>query len=196
MKLKLLFVFLFLFSFQTFAQDKKWSIETNYSVVPQDGFGGGDNVLDLGLKYRFVDFDFVQLGIGVNTGFSKDKYEGSNLAVVGETNGFYFQPRAFAEFIIPGIEKLRPTVGLGYSIVNSDTDLVSLGEPIISNTTNGGFNFNFGLSYDITKRFFIQAQYDFINLRVKDEFIFQGELVQPNFIEKLNNIIIGVGFRF
>lgn len=48
------------------------------------------------------------------------------------------------------------------------------------NTTNSGFNFNFGLSNDITKRFFIQDQYDFINLRVSDAFMFQGERVEPD----------------
>ena len=30
--------------------------------------------------------------------------------------------------------------------------------------TLSGFNFNFGLSYDITTKYFVQVQYDFIKL--------------------------------
>lgn len=195
MKLKLLLVFLFLISIQAFAQDQKWSVEVNYGIVPNEGLGSDDNILDFGLKYRFADIKFVQLGVGANVGFAKDNFKDiSN--VTGEETNFYLQPRVFADFIIPGIEKLKPSIGLGYSIINSDTDVISIGEPILTNTTNGGFNFNLGLSYDITKRFFIQAQYDFINLKFKDEFNFQGEVIKPNLTEKVSNIKLGVGFRF
>ena len=196
MKLKLLLVFLFLISMEAFAQDQKWSVEANYGIVPNDGLGGDDNIIDIGLKYRFADLKFMQLGVGINAGFAKENFNDYDINLDGKTKDYYFQPRVFADFIIPGIEKLRPSIGLGYSIINSDTDVISIGEPINTNTTNGGFNFNLGLSYDITKRFFIQAQYDFINLKFKDEFNFQGEVIKPDITEKFNNIKLGVGFRF
>jgi opacity protein-like surface antigen len=85
---------------------------------------------------------------------------------------------------------------LGYSIVNDDVEGRLDNENIMWNVTNGGFNFNFGLSYDITKSIFIQAQYDFINVNYRDEFTFQGATVKPDFNEKLNNIRLGVGLRF
>lgn len=195
MKLKLLTAFLFLISIQTFAQDQKWSIEANYQVIPIVGLEGDDNIIDLGLKYRFADFKFVHLGLGANVGFSKNKFKDIP-SLNGESTSYYFQPRVFAEFSMPGVEKLRLSVGLGYSIVNSDVDVMTGDGAIKANTSNGGFNFNLGLTYDITKRFFIQGQYDVIILNVNDEYSFQGEVVNPDYNRKQNNIKLGVGFRF
>lgn len=195
MKQKLLIAFLFLISIQAFAQDQKWSVEANYQVIPIEGLEGEDNIIDLGLKYRFADFKFVQLGLGANVGFSKNKFNDIP-SMNGEATSYYFQPRIFTDFRIPGIEKLRPSVGLGYSIINSNVDVMTVGGDIKANTSNGGFNFNLGLSYDITKRFFIQAQYDFINLNVNNEYSFQGELVKPDYNRKQTNLKVGVGFRF
>lgn len=193
--------FLLLFSFAIcsmssfYAQDKNWSVEVNYGVVPQDGFGGEDNILDLGLKYRFLNFKFLELGVGVNGGFSRlDLVNTSGGG--GLTESFYIQPRLFSEFSIPGSERLRPSIGLGYSIVKQEFEQRFGESQTIGDTTNGGFNFNLGLSYDITKRFFVQAQYDFINLKLNDEIQFEGENVRQNGNTKLNNIKLGLGFRF
>ena len=131
----------------------------------------------------------------MNAGYSRESFNDFS-SVTGSVNSYYFQPRIFSEFTIPGMSKLHPTIALGYSMVSFDSSVISLGQDLSRSDSNGGFNVNLGMTYDISKKFFIQAQYDFINLRVKDEFIFQGELVQPNFIEKLNNLKIGVGFRF
>jgi outer membrane protein W len=192
----LLLGIVFLLSISAFAQqDKKWNVEANYTIIPNDGFGGDDDIIEIGLKYRFADLNFVQFGFGINAGFSNDNFNDTE-SVEGKFRGLYFQPRAFAEFSIPGIQKLRPSIGLGYSIVDEDLDVISIGEEIKINTTNGGFNFNIGVSYDITKRFFIQAQYDFISLKVRDEFLFQGEMIRSDFTAKLNNFKIGIGFRF
>ena len=192
---KLLLGFLFFISVYTFAQqDKKWSVEANYSIIPADGLGGADDIFELGIKYRLADFNFFNLGLSLNGGFSNEKFHFPN--VDGELNTYYLQPRIFSEFSIPGIEKLKPSLAIGYSIVNEDSSVVSLGEDFSGKNTNGGFNFNIGLSYDFTKRFFVQAQYDFINLNVKDEIDFEGETIQRDFTEKLNNIKLGIGFRF
>ncbi len=196
MKLKLLLITVLLFSINSIAQDLnyKWSVEANYTVVPEEGFGGDYNIIEVGLKYRFVDLGFLQLGFGVNGGFANKNFD--EASIDGRNNRYYIQPRLFSEFKIPGIERLRTGIGLGYSILNEDTSVISIGEDVSGNTTNGGFNFNLGVTYDITDRFFVQVQYDFINLNVRDEFIFQGEVIKPDFQEKLNNIKIGVGFRF
>lgn len=194
MKLKLLFVFLFLISFQTFAQEQKWSVEANYAIIPDEGIGGNDDIFELGLKYRLADFGFANLGLSLNGGFSRETFENPNID--GDIKSYYFQPRLFSEFTIPGLNSLHPTLGIGYSFVNADSSIISLGEDISTNTTNGGFNMNVGLIYDITNRFFIQAQYDFISLNIRDEFLFQGEVIKPDFTEKLNNIKLGIGFRF
>lgn len=186
---------MFLVSVTAFAQDKKWSVEANYRVIPNDGLGADDNVLDFGLKDRFADFRFMQLGLGVNGSFSKVDIVGRN----GDgtlTKSLSLQPRFLSEFIIPGSEKLRPSIGLGYSIVNDDFEGRLANDNIIGNITNGGFNFNLGLSYDITKSIFVQAQYDFINMNYRDEFTFRNATVKPNYNDKLNNVRLGLGFCF
>ena len=196
MKLKLLLLPVLFFSINSIAQDLiyKWNVEANYSIIPEEGFGGDHNIIELGIKYRFMDLEFLQLGLGINSGYSQNVFD--ELNIDGKVKRYYFQPRLFSEFNIPGLERLRPTIGLGYSIMNEDSSVISIGEDVSGNTTNGGFNFNLGLTYDISDRFFIQAQYDFINLNVRDEFTFQGEVIKPNYNEKLNNLKVGVGFRF
>lgn len=179
MKQKLLVIVIFLVSIQAFAQGKKWSLETNYSVVPAEGFGGDDNIIDLGLKYRFGNVSFFNFGFSFNGGFSRVKSEISEIEFNQDL--YYFQPRVFMEAKIPRAEKLRPSLGLGYSAVyvssNLNSDVIDNLNP---NFTVSAFNFNLGLSYDISKSIFIQAQYDVIFL--------MGE--------NLNNIKLGVGFRF
>jgi opacity protein-like surface antigen len=192
---KLLLGFLFFISVYTFAQqDKKWSVEANYSIIPADGLGGADDIFELGIKYRFTDFNFFNLGLSLNGGFSNEKFDIPN--VEGKLNTYYLQPRIFSEISIPGINRLRPNISLGYSLVNEDSSVIFMGDDFSGNSTNGGFNINLGLMYDISDQFFIQAQYDFINLNIKDEIDFEGETIQRDFTEKLNNIKLGIGFRF
>ena len=96
-----------------------------------------------------------------------------------QSNTYILQPRLFSEFNVPFSNKLKPSLGLGYSYV-------SVSSP--SDITLGGFNFNLGLSYNISKNMFVQAQYDFINLGAPDSGF--------GFKENLNNIKIGIGYRF
>lgn len=69
MKQQLLIAFLMLLSIQAFAQDKKWSVEANYTIIHEDRPLDGTNVIELGLKYRFVNFIFANLGVSFNGGF-------------------------------------------------------------------------------------------------------------------------------
>ena len=176
------------------AQEKKWNVELNYTLIPQDGIGGDLNYLDLGIKHRFLSTDYFDFGAGINGGFYRNNFDGE--PIEGDLTSLIFQPRVFSEIKIPGLARLRPGIGLGYSLINDDTDLFVEGENRSTNNTNGGFNFNFGVSYDFTNRWFIQAQYDFINLRVKDEINQNGQTNSFDFSRKLNNIRIGAGFRF
>jgi opacity protein-like surface antigen len=195
MNVKLIFRLLFLVSVTAFAQDKKWSVEANYGVIPNDGFSGEDNVLDFGFKYRFADFKFMQLGVGVNGGFSRVNFV-SGGSFESLTNSLYLQPRFFSEFIIPGSEKLKPSIGLGYSIVNDDYERKIDNDIMIGNVTNGGFNFNVGFSYDITKSIFVQVQYDFIYVNYRDQFSYGNATGNQNTYYTLNNVRLGLGFRF
>ncbi|MBD1261631.1 outer membrane beta-barrel protein [Maribacter polysiphoniae] len=201
MKYKLLLFPVLFFSINSIAQDLnyKWSAEANYPISIGDELGNDTpGIIDLGLKYRFVNLDFVTFGAGINAGIFHDNiqsYDG-NGSDFDETNTF-IQPKVFAEFNIPGMDKLRPSIGLGYTIVRSKFD-GTLGnftetpeEAILSVTeSDGGINLNLGLSYDIGKRFYIQAQYDYIRLNVR------RDNSQLNKDQNLGLLKFGFGFRF
>ncbi len=178
-----------------FAQDYKWSVEANYPISVGDELGNdAPGIIDVGLKYRFLDFKIVKIGGGINVGIFKDNirsFTDPETTDFDETD-WIIQPKVFAEFTIPGISKLHPTVGLGYNFIESKYDGLFLNESIKNTNSEGGINVNLGLSYDISKRFFIQVQYDYT--RNIDKFEFEG--FDYEIKENLGFLKAGVGFRF
>lgn len=166
---KVILGIVFLVAINAFAQqDRKWSVEGNYSIVPSNGFFGNDNLIDLGFKYRFIENNFLNAGISLNTAY----FIGNENFVIPDSNDkfFIFQPRVFSEINLPFSKRLRPTLGLGYSFFSGTS------EPI------NGFNINIGLIYDISDKWYIKLHYDWIDLKSNTE--------------GYNNFRLGVGFRF
>ncbi len=196
MKLRILLFLSILALSYSFSQEKKWNVEANYTILPGDGVFGEDNFIDVGIKYRFVRLGIFNLGFGVNGGFSRTDVENTGFA--SRTDDTYLiQPRVFTDLRIPGLKRLRPSVGLGASYVNVVTDYTTQnGFDDSDSTLRLGFNLNLGLSYDIGEHFFIQAQYDFIDLTpdedVPDTIIILNLPDNGN----INNIRLGLGFRF
>ena len=176
MNLKLLFAFLFLGSIQSFAQEKNISIEANYSAIPANGIGGEDLIIDFGLKYRFLQTEILNLGLSTNVGYLTN----NSYSIISreEDNVFLFQPRVYSEFNLPFSKRLKPTLGLGYSFFTGASKSSN------NSRTIGGFNVNIGLLYNISKKWYVQAHFDFVSLK------------SINAAEGYNNIRIGVGFRF
>ncbi|MEM7483991.1 MAG: outer membrane beta-barrel protein [Bacteroidota bacterium] len=176
------------------AQEKKWSVEANYPISIGDDLGN-DNpaIVDLGLKYRFLEIGFARLGAGINAGVFRDDlrtFADGETFNFDETN-WVIQPKVFMEFKIPALKKLRPSIGLGYTAITSkfDGDFPGLEEGSSETSTDGGININLGLSYDITKRFFIQAQYDYIQYNIENPGLSDIE-------QDLGFLKFGAGFRF
>ena len=186
---RLLLGTLLLLSIQVFSQDKKWSVEANYPISIGDKLGNDNpGIIDLGLKYRFADFEFVKLGAGINAGIFYDNirsFTAPEIFDFSETN-LIIQPKVFGEFTIPSLERFHPSVGLGYSIVRSSFDGTSNGNDISNSNSDGGFNLNLGIMYDINDKLFIQAQYDYIN----------NKNTQFDSNQSLGILKFGVGFRF
>jgi hypothetical protein len=177
-------------SVTTFAQDKKWTMEANYPISIAGNLGNDNpGVIDLGIEYRFLDLKVAKIGAGFNAGVFYDKLQSGLLDPATsrdftETN-WLFQPKLFSEFQIAGIPKLRPSIGLGYTFIRSNFKGQFMGETLDAGNSESGFNFNVGLSYDLSDKFFIQGQYDYIRY---------SQAPRPDV--DLGFLKFGLGFRF
>ncbi|WP_394747879.1 outer membrane beta-barrel protein [Spongiimicrobium salis] len=180
---KLLLAATLFISLNILAQDdsKKWSVALNYPLSDELNSTG---IFDLGVKYRFVDFNFVRLGASLNGGLFLD--ESNDPSFDFNRQLYYIQPKVFGEFIIPGLKKLRPFAGIGYSRF---TQRISglLGSP--QTTVEDGFGANLGLTYDFGKNWFITAQYDYTNVK-------QRGLDLNRFNTSIDLVKVGIGIRF
>jgi hypothetical protein len=187
MKNRILLVLILCFGTLTHAQDQKFSATLSYPLTVGDNFlEEYTGYVDVGLQYRFWDLNVVKLGISVNASFleiTDPPREGEKFTA------FLVYPRLFAE--VP-LGKFRPVAGFGYGInrFNNDADTTGLGVTSI-NRTYEGLVLNIGLSYDVSDRIFLLAQYDWAD--IDRSFVTIGN-------EKFNNrgnlIKIGAGIRF
>jgi len=110
-KLYILTILGFFFSATIVAQDKEWSVEVNYPFSVGDVINNvAPGVIDLGIKYRFLDLNTVKIGAGLNVGaFNTNLIDTSDIMLfdIEETN-WLIQPKIFAELNIPRIPKLHP----------------------------------------------------------------------------------------
>ncbi|MFT4832953.1 MAG: opacity protein-like surface antigen [Psychroserpens sp.] len=193
MKVKLLCVFALFLSVKAMAQDRNWSLEASYpvNITSSSNSFNIDGVIDFGVKYRFADFKILRLGLGVNGGFYREKGETdrfTNFEV--DLKNYFIQPKLFVDLKIPAIPKLHPSLGVGYSVLVYDDTLTDSGTKLTANGSDGGPNINAGLSYDLTNRWFVQGQYDFISIGYKNEN--DGS----RFHDEIGIIKVGLGFRF
>ncbi|AUP80904.1 outer membrane protein [Flavivirga eckloniae] len=195
MKQKLVLTFLLVFSIKSFSQDSKFSVVANYPIAIGDNFLGQNynGLVDLGAKYIFSENEIVNIGASINFGFFQNSKSGAtDLNQLFDVKIFPIQPRIFAELNIPNLEKFHPQIGLGYSIVifnanwaeNRNADL-----PADIDDNENGFNINIGLSYDLTNKLFLQAQYDFIKIGVEDG------VPDTSYNTNINILKFGIGLK-
>tara|TARA_R110001583_G_C5434740_1_gene389218 strand:+ start:28 stop:615 length:588 start_codon:yes stop_codon:yes gene_type:complete len=194
MKQRLLLVLLLILAIKSFSQDSKFSIEASFPIPVGDNFLGKDygGIIDIGIKYRFSELKIVNIGASINGGLLKNyKVEG---IPIFDLNSYTIQPRIFAEFNIEKLSKLHPQIGLGYSfLIFETTKYNGTGNPpkTDSDLTEDGINLNLGLSYDITDKFFVQVQYDFIKIRFDKDRRYTPTKYNTN----LSILKFGLGFR-
>ncbi|GAA3631954.1 outer membrane beta-barrel protein [Flavivirga jejuensis] len=195
MKQKLLLTFLLIFTIKSFSQDSRFSIEANFPIPIGDNFLGENykGTVDFGAKYRFLQNDILNLGISINFGFVQNTKSGAtDLNQLFDVKIFPIQPRIFAEFNIPNLESLHPQIGLGYSILiyNAKADGINTSNlPADVDDNESGFNFNVGLSYDLSNKFFLQVQYDFMKIGV------ENGVPDISYNTNINIIKFGIGYR-
>ncbi len=120
--------------------------------------------MDAAIKYRFYNTEIVHVGLDLNGGVTFEG-PGNNNEEGFKSNIYFFQPKVFVEFDLPFIPRLHPSIGLGYSIINSKfTGPVTVNDEYLEFSTSGGLNFDIGFAYDISQQFFVQAKYDLVNI--------------------------------
>ena len=195
MRLRLTVILLMFFTIKSFSQDSKFSIDANYPIAIDKNFLGQNynGLVDLGAKYKFSDNKIVDIGASINFGFFQNTKSGATaLNQLFDVKVFPIQARIFAEFNIQNLKKLHPQIGLGYSIIiydavwreNTNADL-----PADIDDNENGFNYNIGLSYDLTNKLFLQAQYDFIKIGVEDG------IPDKSYNTNINILKFGIGYR-
>ncbi len=195
MKLKLIIIPLILITINSFSQVSKFTVEANYPIAIGDNFLGKNynGLIDLGAKYRFYHNEVIDIGVSLNFGFFKNTKSGAtNLNQLFDIKIFPVQPRIFIEFNIPNIEKIHPQIGVGYSILIynsmwSEKRKLSLPADIAYNKS--GFNFNIGLSYDLTDKLYFHVHYDFIKTLV------ENGIPDLSYNTDINIVKLGIGFK-
>lgn len=157
----------------SFSQESKFSAEANFPFSVGNNYFGKDysGIIDLGVKYRFLELSKINIGISVNGSYFKKKAERyipsypseqQDPYKASEINNFTILPRLFAEMNIESLPKFRPFIGLGYSVLIFNA--ASNSGQATSSKTLTGINGNLGVSYMLTTKLFAQVLYDYIQL--------------------------------
>lgn len=174
----------------SFSQDSKFNLDVNYPTPIDDNFVGINfkGVIDLGFKYHFSTNKVVNLGISVNGGlFKRPK---SDRLQPNETSMIAIQPRIFTQFKINKLQKLHPSIGLGYALMNFNIrDFDGFNSQINASENEGGININLSLVLDVSEKLYAQIQYDFIKTKP------DAGIPDIKYNTKINIIKIGLGWR-
>jgi len=192
MKQNFLLTLLLIFSIKSFSQDSKFSLELNYPIPIDNNFVGENynGIIDIGVDYRLANLNPVNIGISLNGGVLVNNSNQNNGFRDFKVTSYVIQPRIFGNLDLESIDKFHPTVGLGYTIMVFDASGINNGFDVSdASDTLSGFNFNFGLTYDITEKLFVQAQYDFVKLRV------DNDVPDLKFNTNVTILKIGLGYR-
>ncbi len=192
MKQKLLLTLLLIFASKSFSQESKFSIELNYPIPIGNNFieESYSGIIDIGVDYRFANLNPINVGISLNSGVLLNNSNLNNGFQNFKVTSYVIQPRLFGELNLESIRKLHPSIGIGYTFMVFKSSGMNNGFDISDeNYSLSGFNFNFGLSYDVTEKLFTQVQYDFVKLGVDDG------VPDIKYNTNINILKIGLGYR-
>ncbi|AGC76267.1 outer membrane protein [Nonlabens dokdonensis] len=178
--------------FLSFGQQSNFSLEANFPYTFGDNFvdEGYNGVADLGLKYRFAEYNALDLGASLNVGaFLRDDTRFDN-SPEANGNAVIFQPRVYASFKVAGYPQWHPMIGLGYSIFAFHIeDQNFAGADFQENSSDDGINLNLAIAYDIYDEFYVQLQYDYVRLSARD-------VRKTPYNQNVNILKVGIGYRF
>jgi len=195
MKTKITLIIFLLITTNLLSQNSKFSIEVNFPVlIDNNHYGENYNgIIDLGLKYRISNFGFMDVGFALNTSLFDTNYKISSEITTFDVKEsvFFIRPKVFSEINFKSNEKIHPSIGLGYTFIESKVSAKSSDLPNESKSySDKGLNLYVGIAYDISNKIFIQAQYDYIKKEVSKD------IPDYKYYSNINFLNIGLGYRF
>jgi len=192
MKPWILLVLCLLLMLKSRAQEESLSVEIGYPITIDDNFIGSNfnGIIDIGGKYRFIQTGAFHIGTSFNVSLLTNPGN-TDFGLDFTVTAFVIQSKGFIELKIPGLQGLRPFIGIGptlftFTSQQSRSDFEILGVP----ETLVGVNIAAGISYDIFERFFIQLQYDYNSVSPDDD------VPDIPFNRNVSLLKAGVGYRF
>ncbi len=148
-------------------QTSPFSIEASYPLPMGSNFLGEHfkGVADLGLKYRIKNLQVVTIGVAVN-GSLFQKSDSGYFPAYDEilhfkTSLYIIQPKLFGELNLKKINKLHPSIGVGYSAFLFTTTFDSQSNVASTHTNQGGIVVCLGISYDILSKVYLFTSFDY-----------------------------------
>lgn len=192
MKQNLLLTLLFILSIKSFSQVSKLSLEMHYPLTMGQNFisKNYDGIIDVGGKFRFSELKNINIGVSLNGGILSNNTNDNSADQDFRVKSYLIQPKIFSEFKIESVPKIHPFIGIGYTFMVFKATGTNNGFDVsASNSAESGINANFGVSYDITSKIFLDLQFDYVKLNVGNEV--------PNtaFNTNVNLLKVGLGFR-
>lgn len=168
------------------SQESKYSIELHFPIQTGNSFINDNysGIIDLGFRAGFLKTNLFNVGLHLNG--SLFQYKGNVRASTFKTL-YVIQPKIYAE--LNTLEKIRPQIGVGYSLMTYRK----------TGSVDGGPNISLGVSYDITKKLFAQIQYDMVIGTGEYEtrfYNYDRPFILPETLDSDMNILkIGIGYR-
>lgn len=180
--------------FYNSAQAYKFTAELSHPLPIDRNFLSTtfNGLADVGFKYQAYSTLFVNFGAALNGSIYKTPKEDDNSIPVFEVIAYAIQPSVFAELHLVSAPKFHPYINLGYTFLNAKAINVNAfaNDNVRSTATESasGFNFNLGLAFDVSSRFFLNMQYNFTKIN--------DTATDITFNTNINILKMGLGYRF
>jgi len=182
-----IFILSLALSFSLNGQQYKWSLEAHYPISIGESFGASnEGLIGLGAKYRFAQTGRMRMGASLDAAWFATVFVNDSDPVQElDYRDFFLQPRIFGELPVSSNERLRFLFGLGWTFIHSRTETFTDQQGYVEGkVNNNGPNANAGLTWNLSPRWFLQSQLDFIYSK--------GDGPKAN----IGLIKLGGGFRF
>lgn len=151
------------------AQDSKISIDVTYPLpISGEVFSSNTGIIDIGFNYVFYEKKSFGVGASLSgSAFTQTTNDRDNRSSYTD-NTRLLQSKIFGTYIIGQNKGLRPFIGIGYTFafynIKFDRPESIQGGLPDSGDTGSGININAGATLDVSKRVYVLAEYDHINL--------------------------------